>query len=210
MRRLNLIGQRFGRWTVQSMAPKRGRQVAWICHCDCGKTGIALTLDLRSGDSRSCGCLRRDILKTRSITHGLTHSAEYMAWCKIKERCSSPANKSYHSYGGRGITVCPEWEHNFQQFYADMGPRPSSQYSVDRINNDGPYAPGNCRWATRHQQMRNTTRNRWLTHPDGRRMIMADWIKALKCSKKAILYRLNHGWTEDRALTTPFRFQSHQ
>jgi hypothetical protein len=128
----------------------------------------------------------------------------------MKERCYKPNAKEYHCYGGRGIQICDQWRHSFQQFYADMGPRPSLDHSIDRIDNNGNYTPQNCRWTTRYEQMRNMTRNHWLTHPDGRRMVITDWTRLFGCSRNALRLRLNAGWSEARTLTTPIRFQSHR
>jgi hypothetical protein len=159
MRFIDLTGQKFGRLTVIERAANdpRGR-ARFLCRCECGETLIARATHLKDGATSSCGCLRRDLSKVatreRFTTHGLSTSVEYDAWRNMKDRCLNPNHPQWKDWGGRGITVCAEWRASFQRFYADMGPRPDG-LSLDRIDNDGNYEPGNCRWATRLEQRRN-------------------------------------------------------
>jgi hypothetical protein len=154
-------GQRFGRLVVigQDLAvPRRKHQRAWALRCDCGAYRSVPTNRLISGKTRSCGCLRREVTTARLTSHGHARkgnqTAEYRAWCGIMDRCLNPTNKGYPYYGGRGITVDPRWL-DFSTFLADLGPRPSPAYSVDRVDNALGYAPGNVRWATRGEQAQN-------------------------------------------------------
>jgi hypothetical protein len=150
----DLLGRKFGRWTVISFAGKRrisgDSRRFWKCRCDCGKEGELLSAALLSGKTLSCGCLKTE----RAITHGMTNTKTYRAWCSMMQRCYNQKNVRYGRYGGRGIVVCEEWG-DFRNFYKDMGDKPSPDHSIDRINNDGNYEPGNCRWATRSEQQRN-------------------------------------------------------
>ncbi|HOW46118.1 MAG TPA: hypothetical protein P5305_01520 [Rubrivivax sp.] len=158
MRRLDLAGQRFGRLVAVSPHSKRGRDNLWSCACDCGSTSFVVVAKLRSGRTRSCGCLASDAVSARNMQaarHGMWKSPEFQAWLSMKKRCLSPSAPNYRDYGGRGITVFRDWIDSFEAFYAYVGPRPSSAHSLDRIRNHEGYAPGNVRWSTAQEQQNN-------------------------------------------------------
>ena len=152
---IDLTGQRFGRWTVIAYAGvNKWRGARWKCLCDCGAHGIVDGWHLRSGQSQSCGCLQRELTITRFTKHGRSNSPEYYSWRAMKQRCCKPYATSYEYYGKRGIRVCERWLNSFSAFYQDMGERPPG-CSLDRINVNDDYRPGNCCWADAKQQRRN-------------------------------------------------------
>lgn len=146
---LDLTDMTFGELRAARFVSGRG----WLCECSCGGEKTVRGGALTSGNVISCGC--RANLSLHSVTHGMTGQAEYIAWKAMKARCLNPNHKSYAGYGGRGISICKEWECSFENFFRDMGFRPSELHSVDRIDNDGNYEPSNCRWATKAEQTRN-------------------------------------------------------
>lgn len=154
----DITGQRFGRWTaikrIES-AVSKNRQIMWLFHCDCGTQSIAPAGDKTHGGSKSCGCLKVERSRERRTTHGMAGTPEFVCWRHAKDRCFNKNDKSYANYGGRGITMCERWRNSFENFYADMGPRPGPRYSIDRIDVNGNYEPGNCRWADDFVQARN-------------------------------------------------------
>lgn len=164
----DMTGKRFGRLVAVSYAarpPKRGQ---WVCQCDCGKTVKADTSHLNKGMTRSCGCLRDELAGSHRRTHGATNTPEYACWNHLKQRCTNPRNPAFAYYGGRGISVCDRWLQSFQHFLEDIGKRPHPNLTLDRIDNDGNYEPGNVRWATYAEQFNNQrpARPRKRTVPD--------------------------------------------
>lgn len=174
----------FSRVTVLDGAGSDARGSAlWKCRCECGKVWVVKGASLRSGAIKSCGCLRRERHAARIRKHGMWNTPEFWTWNSMLDRCRNPRHKQYKDYGGRGITVCDEWRH-FINFFADMGRRPTSKHTLDRINNNGNYEPNNCRWATRQQQNNNTRRCIMVTIR-GETHSIADWARLMGCSSKA-------------------------
>ncbi len=157
----NISGQRFGHLTALDVFEKRGKRKYWRVCCDCGHEKMVLFDNLVSGGTKSCGCMKSQLLLSNKTTHGLTKTREYVAWASARSRCYRVKGHSYKNHGGRGIVMCDRWLNDFSAFFSDMGPRPSRKHSLDRINNDGNYEPGNCRWAlgvVQHNNKRSNVR----------------------------------------------------
>jgi hypothetical protein len=180
---IEMIGRRFGRLAVLSQAPSIAGRAAWKCQCDCGNVAVVRGKSLRQGGTTSCGCAQRASVVVRNHRHGFVGTKEYRAWKHIKGRCLTETDAAYQNYGARGITLAPEWIDNFEAFLAHIGAAPSAEMTVERIDNDRGYEPGNVRWATRHEQARNTRRNVRI-ELDGTDMVLADACAALGVNYK--------------------------
>lgn len=201
---IQIVGHKYNMLTVKAKLRKKnpsGKHM-FLCSCDCGKETIVSKENLRSGHTRSCGCIVIEAIRRANKTHGGYRSPEYRIWQKIKERCQSETAKNFADYGGRGIKLCSRWQ-NFSAFREDMGSRPSSKHSIDRINNDGNYEPGNCRWATKTQQIRNRRVTLFLTF-NGKTRPLIEWCEEHNKDYYLVRKRIRRGWTaRDAILTEP-------
>jgi hypothetical protein len=198
---IDLTGQRFGKLVALYCAGRaKDRHYHWVCRCDCGKERSFGSQRLRRNHATHCGCSSK---RDGNPSHGLSRSPEHKIWCGIRGRCSNPNHSSFPKYGARGITVCERWL-KFENFLADMGPRPSSKHSIDRIDPNGNYEPGNCRWASQTEQA-NNKRNTRLVMYRGEQMPLTD---AVREAGSVIHYetawgRIRQGWPIAAALETP-------
>lgn len=152
---VDLVGKRFGQLSVIEMSSRKNGRIMWRCKCECGEELDVRGTHLRSGATTTCGCGRASLTIARSTTHGYSNRTEYFIWWSMKARCLNKNHKQYSDYGGRGITICQRWLDSFENFLNDMGDRPG-KLTLDRIDNDKGYEPGNCRWATRQEQYANS------------------------------------------------------
>jgi len=181
---LELKDKKFGRLTVLERAQVRNaRNAMWRCVCDCGKEIIAAAANI-GRTTNSCGCLAAENGKrvltgnTHRRTHNQSHTAEHDAWVHMKQRCYNKNNAKYKDYGARGIRVCDRWMESFENFFEDLGPKPSPAHSVGRKNNDGHYSLDNCEWELPITQGRNSRRNR-IVEIDGQRKCISEWVEFL-------------------------------
>lgn len=198
---VDLTGKIVGNLKVVKRHPENGAsgKPIWVCDCRCGKTGVlVLSVNLQSGKSQSCGCGKAEANIARS-THGMSQSPEYRTWIEIRKRCYNEKHEHYARYGGRGITVCDEWQ-EFENFFHDMGRRPSPAHTIDRIKNELGYSKENCRWATRVEQANNRSSNRFYEH-GGQSKTLAEWSRELGLNPNTVWRRIHRqGWTIDEAL----------
>ena len=175
-----------------------------LCECICGKETIVNLYDLIHGHYQSCGCLKYELIGNAKRTHGESwregrRTPEYHIWDAIRQRCNNPNNKGYKDYGGRGIRMSEEWN-SYEKFIAYVGRRPSEDMSLDRINNDGNYEPGNVRWATQAQQDANKRNSRKVEFR-GEIKCLFEWVKELGLNYGTVHNRLDYGWTAEEAFT---------
>jgi hypothetical protein len=195
-----MVGERFGRLVVLDQFMRdEGRVLRVLCRCDCGSEKYILPSNLRSGNAKSCGCLARQVAGDAARTHGMRNTRTYRIWNGMMSRCHNPAATGYSRYGGRGIKVCERWM-EFENFLADMGEAPTAM-TLDRRDNNGPYSPENCRWATRREQNNNSSGNR-VVEAFGRAQTVAQWAREVGIKYQTLYRRLTFcGWPAERALS---------
>ena len=212
----NLVGMKFGRLTVMDRESPKSKKAKglWVCKCECGNVIKVNTSDLKSGNTTSCGCKRKETLRQLRTKHGESNTRLYNVWSDMKKRCYNTKNVDYKNYGGRGITVCDEWM-DFQNFYEWAiangydKTAPRGQCTIDRIDVDGCYEPENCRWVDRYIQMNNKRNNRILTY-NGESHTLAEWCEIVNIPYNCLKSRLNKlHWSVEKTLTTPTRNKIH-
>lgn len=201
-RELTIVaGTKYGRLTViEQTGRDKNHKKLYLCRCECGEEKVFIGSRLKSGHTKSCGCLSRDTVIARSTKHSLSRTRAAASWANMMYRCYDPQEAYYHRYGARGIKVCERW-HDLKNFFEDMGERPEGQ-TLERINNDGDYEPGNCKWASPLEQSQNTSFNRQLTF-NGLTLCLSEWARRAGIKRNTIEGRLDRGWSIEQALTIP-------
>lgn len=195
---INLVGRKFGRLTVESRAPdvtKGGtRIIRWLCLCSCGQRIEVRGRSLRSGNTRSCGCLLKDMMKYRHTKHGLSQTKLYLVWRGMLSRCYNKNSISYKNYGGRGIGVFKQWRSgtDFLEWAMTHGYRQGLR--LERVDNNKSYSPKNCVWTTQREQALNTRRNVYITYR-GKRATLSQWAEITGINASRLALRLRRGWT---------------
>lgn len=201
---MEYIGKKYNRWTIKAYRGYNNLgKHTYLCQCEYGKEKIVVLGNLKTGVSKSCGCLNDESRKgnTRNKKHGMSFSREYHTWRAMLDRCENKMYREYPDYGGRGIKICEKW-HDFNNFYADMGKRPPNT-TLDRIDNNGNYEPSNCRWANAKTQANNRRSNTLITF-NGKTQTLQQWADETGIYENTISMRINHyGWSIEKALTTP-------
>lgn len=206
---IDLLGMRFNHLVVvKCLGPNKFHKTTWLCVCDCGKKSIVTTSNLVNNHTKSCGCFGRKnaILRTKIVntTHGKTKTKEYRAWVAMRVRCYKNNSHQYHNYGERGIKVCDKWNSSFEQFFNDMGLAPKGT-SIDRIDVNGDYEPGNCRWATIKEQNRNKRNTIKIKYKDVEKP-MVEWSEILHINPDTLFCRIfRQHWTIESAFNKPIR-----
>lgn len=193
-------GQIFGDWTVLRRLPVTGKNSKYRCKCICGREQDVYGNNLKRGLSQRCKSCRYARLSSVNAEHGLSNTSEHRIWRGMIQRCTNPKVSHYPLYGGRGITVCERWMSSFESFYTDMGPRPSSRHSIDRIDPDGSYTPKNCRWAT-HKEQSNNKRGSKICRVDGEECTLSEALVLFGIPKATYHSRARKGTPKSIAMT---------
>ena len=197
MKKETLNSMRFSNLVVTETLWVNGRRFC-KCVCDCGAEKTVAASSLKNGDTRSCGCLRSTVMREKQTKHGAYGTPAYRSYRAMLARCKDVNHKEFANYGGRGISVCDRWVAGFEFFLSDMGKRPAGT-SIDRINSDGNYEPGNCRWATSEEQAKNKKVTKTITH-NGLTNTITEWGKILGIPRDRISLRLKRGKSVEQAL----------
>lgn len=201
----DLTGQKYGRLTVVSLYGSDRKKTLWNCRCECGRESVVDAANLKSGNTKSCGCLNVEKWGTNSYRHGGCKERLYRVYANMKDRCYCATNRQYRRYGGRGITMCDEWRRSYLPFkswaiengYDENAAR--GQCTLDRIDNDGPYAPWNCRWVTQKEQCDNKSTNRVITY-HGESKPLSKWCEELGLSYGTVWARIcKYGYSVEMA-----------
>jgi hypothetical protein len=199
---IDITGQKFGRLTaIRFVRINSHRDAEWMFLCDCGKQCVTTACRVKRGQTQSCGCLKIEREISANTKHGLSKTRIYRIWNDMRRRCSNPKRKDWINYGGRGITVCDEWQKDFKLFYDWAIANGYKDYlSIDRKNNNNGYCPENCQWVTKKHQNNNTRANRQIT-AFGQTKTLQQWADTFGIEHATIFFRLKSGWTSEDAVS---------
>ena len=201
----DITGLRFGRLVVIERAENQGKRVMWRCLCECGTEIVTRGDNLTSGRSQSCGCYNKERSSQNHTKHGGSQTRLHAEWRKIKYRCNNPNCDRWNDYGGRGITVCKEWAVSFEAFRDwALANGYQDHLTIDRIDVNGKYEPGNCRWITNQKQQNNRRDNHYITY-NGETQTITEWARIYGLSENGLVHRIRRGWEIERAFTTPMQ-----
>lgn len=206
---IDMVGKKFGRLTVLSRAQNtKDGFPQWCCICECGNEVIVRGKYLRNGHTKSCGCLLAETTRDHArenATHGLSYTRIYAIWNGMVNRCHSQESRAYKWYGARGIEVCDEWRNDVWAFYNwAHSAGYQDDLTIDRIDVNGPYSPENCRWVTMRTQANNTRSNKSATYK-GKTQTISQWANEIGINESTLRWRLSHGWTIEKAISTTVR-----
>lgn len=195
----DLTGLKVGRLTVVRFISVEKGHAFWLCSCECGKHKVIMGASLihKKHPTQSCGCINAEVTRERSVTHGMTGNQTYMSWQGMKLRCLNLNHPCSKEHGRRGVTICPQWIESFETFLKDVGERPSKHHTIERIDNNGNYEPGNVKWATKKEQGRNRRTN-VLVEINGVKKCIAEWAEILGIDRGVLRFRINAGWPVER------------
>jgi hypothetical protein len=196
-------GDRYNHLVLISFVERRKSQIRWLCQCDCGKQVVCIMDNLRRNHTTSCGCDRSEKTRARMTTHGDSrNNAEYRCWLNMRNRCYYVPHKDYKDYGGRGIIVCDEWRYSYETFLSDMGRKPTTDHSIERIDTNGNYEPSNCKWETLENQSKNKRRAVFVNY-NGEKRYLVDVCRERGVNSRLVRGRIYWGWNLEEALSTP-------
>ena len=204
-KKINIIGQKFGRLIVIEQSNNLHNRIAWLCKCNCGNYKVVTSSDLKKNKVKSCGCLRKETTSKTSLknsTHHLSNSRLYKVWKSMKQRCYNKNNTPYKKYGGRGIKVCNEWKNDFISFYnwamrnGYDESKTTKEQSIDRIDVNGNYEPNNCRLTTMKKQQNNRSNNRYIYYKN-KKYTISELSSKLNINYATLLWRINNNWKEE-------------
>lgn len=199
----DLSGQKFGKLNVLKFnnINRKNRHAVWLCICDCGSEILVESSRLTSGNTKSCGCLKAELNKSRALKHGHYNERLYKIWFDMKRRCYNKERKAYKYYGAKGITVCKEWLNNYNSFHDwALSHGYNNNLTLERIDFNGNYCPENCKWISQKEQTQNSSHNHFIKF-NNKTLTITQWSKEIGIAPKTIRERLNKGWATNKVLS---------